>query len=179
MLLSPYGYVKIMVEVAAGALIKDVIRKMRFAQTKDEVINLLLMGLNKALQVDGSAFFILDSKRKHLKGHLGQPPEKWPNLEKVIVSLDMPAYCVDVVKTGQPQVVYEAEKDPKMVAWLVHYYGCKSVLLWPLIVEQQTLGCIVISESQKVRHFSETEIQAVNYLTATAGKIITKLQEKS
>lgn len=167
-----------MTDVSLAAAVKETVTKMQFAQTQDELINTLLSGINKAINADGSAFFVVETRHNHLMGYLGQPPEHWPNLQKVAVSLNEPVHCVDVVKTKQPIIVKQAEKDPKMVSWLVRYYKCKSALLWPLLVDNKAVGCLVISQSKKERTFTNQEIQAVNYLITTASRILTQRQEQ-
>jgi len=90
------------------------------------------------LDISGSSFFIVEEEHQRLKGYLGQPPEHWPNIEKIVISLNEPVYCAEVINTKQPRVVPEAEKDPKMVAWLVRYYNCKAALIWPVVKKRKT-----------------------------------------
>jgi putative methionine-R-sulfoxide reductase with GAF domain len=131
---------------------------MRFAPTKAAVLTTLLSGINSVLDVSGSSFFIVEEEHQRLKGYLGQPPEHWPNIEKIVISLNEPVYCAEVINTKQPRVVPEAEKDPKMVAWLVRYYNCKAALIWPVFVGEKAIGCVVAAETKQPRSFKKNEI---------------------
>ena len=147
---------------------------MGAAKSKKDVLDALAGGLVPVLDASGAAVLLAEDDEKLLVGYLGRPVDKWPGITKVTIDLEDTCAACAAFKTRRPIVISNTMTDASTKKWLAELYDCRSVLLVPIIGKER-LGCLVISETRRSRHFTDDEVRVVVDLTEMAAQAIERL----
>jgi len=146
------------------------------ARTEEEVLTILTEGVNKVLDTSASGVAIVEMHSRSLVGQCGAPPDAWPNIKKIRISLDDPSsVSAEAFRSKGPVAVSDAEKDQKAKKWVVRFYREKAVMAVPIMVRGEVYGCLVVSERESARVFTEEEKRIAALLAAKAGAVIENL----
>ena len=154
---------------------QSVVTRVSAAKSEREILSVLAEGLTTVLDVSGTIAMLPDAQEKVMRGCLGYPGEHWPNIEKVAIDLEEQVGVCIAFKTGEPVVVEDAAADVPTKKWVARLYKCRSVLCVPIIAEKP-IGCMIVSESRRRRHFTDDEVKAALDLTTIAGRAIARLK---
>ncbi len=113
----------------------------------------------------GCAIFILNKKNNCLKGFCGYPDDMWPNVTKVRISMVQNAPVVNVVKNKTPIFISNAREDDKTLKWLAQNYNLLSILIIPLIDNGISIGAAMITDSNNIRNFHQSDIEEIMKIT--------------
>jgi len=145
-------------------------RQFARAQTQDDLLTGLAEELTETTGASSTTIMLIDRENEHLHGAIIKPDEFAPNFSKIAVSLDGPFCGAVALKNGSPMLIENALTDERARSWLLRYLRVKSVLVLPLMVDDNPLGVILIIEADRSREFTDHEIKTVQAVVTGAAE---------
>jgi len=142
----------------------------------DRVLNTTAEQITAALAADGCALWIWDREEAVLVTQLDyvtDPDSREPRKPGTVYPLaDYPAPCrVLIERQPLPVQAGDEQADPAALAWLEERQ-VRSALLVPIVVRDQAIGLLELSQAGKAREFSANEIRLCQTLANQAAAAI-------
>jgi PAS domain S-box-containing protein len=96
----------------------------------------------------------------------------WDKARDLTIDLHGVSLAAETVRIRTPIAVREAHRSPIVNQRLREYFGHKSLLSVPLMVKDRALGAIVLGETERLRRFTEEEVELASTIAGTAAVAI-------
>lgn len=130
----------------------------------------IVISAQKALNASNCFLFLLEEKRNELVGVATTTHDK--DFKDFRIGMRETVAGVWVVKEKQPLSIRDLSKDPRACSALRDRYHQKSALFVPVIVNEASIGTIVLDDTEKERNFSEGEVRIAQSIANQAGLAI-------
>jgi len=124
----------------------------------------------KALSASNCFLFLLEEKRNELVGVATTAQDK--DFRDLRINMRETVAGVWVVREKQPLSISDLSSDPRACSALRDRYHQKSALFVPLIVNDTSIGTIVLDDTENERVFSEGEVRRAQSIANQAGLAI-------
>jgi len=143
----------------------------------EEVLQLAIENATDLLNLDTGAIYILENDCLYLGATTPPLPDEFPD-ELRLAQLEDHPHIKEAVRTKTPVYL----KDARVAALspaekiVINVRQLVSILYFPLVLQEKAIGAFIVGSTDKVRRFSEKEIDLTNILSHQVSLAVANAQ---
>jgi GAF domain-containing protein len=151
-------------------IVSEVSRTIATSIDLEQTLTLISNHMARALETSVCLIALLEEDGSAWYGAASSTMEEvW---HKRRVERPDPSIVFEVVDRGRPMVVEDAENHPLISAGMVRTLGIRSLIALPLMTPDGPLGAVVLGQQERMRTFTEEEVERAAGLTDQAAMAI-------
>lgn len=158
-------------EVAAG--LKDV-------EKIDDLLVDVARQISKLIGVDRCSVFLRDEREDLFRGCVsrGKDGVKDEEIRHCLAGIPADRVTREALRTHEPVIVANARSDNRMVKATVRRWKVRSVMSVPMIVGEETIGLMMLDDTDSQHAFTEADAEAARCFASLAAVAVAQTQQQ-